>query len=136
MKKPPKIPQPTEAELAILEVLWEVGSGTVREVHDTLHRTGKAKTGYTTVLKLMQIMAQKGLVDRDESSRSHVYAPTCSREDTQTDLVGDLIQRAFSGSTSQLVLRALSSNRASREELDAIRTMLDEREAATKGGRS
>ena len=136
MVNSPKIPQPTEAELAILEVLWEAGAGTVREVHDTLHRTGKARTGYTTVLKLMQIMARKGLVDRDESNRSHVYVPTCSREDTQTDLVGDLIQRAFAGSASQLVLRALSSNRASREELDAIRSMLDEHEAAEEGGRS
>ena len=126
-------PQPTEAELAILEVLWDAGPSTVRAVHDALRRPRTTSRGYTTVLKLMQIMAHKGLVDRDESQRSHVYAPTCSRDTTRRGLVGALIERAFSGSTSQLVLSALSAKRATRDELAAIREFLD-RESADKGG--
>jgi predicted transcriptional regulator len=119
--------QPTQAELTILEVLWEAGPSTVRQVHDTLRRTRKSRTGYTTVLKLMQIMTHKGLVDRDESSRSHVYASTCSRDITRRGLVTELIEKAFSGSTSQLVLSALSTKRASDKELAAIREFLDQR---------
>jgi BlaI family penicillinase repressor len=126
--------QPTEAELAILEVLWDAGPSTVREVHDTLRRTRRSTTGYTTVLKLMQIMARKGLVGRDESSRSHVYTATYSREITRMGLVGTLIEKAFSGSTSQLVLSALSSKRTSPKELAAIREFLDRAERADKRG--
>ena len=126
--------QPTEAELAILEVLWNAGPSTVREVHDTLRRTRRSTTGYTTVLKLMQIMARKGLVGRDESSRSHVYTATHSREITRMSLVGTLIEKAFSGSTSQLVLSALSSKRTSPKELAAIREFLDRAERADKRG--
>jgi len=118
------LPQPTEAELAILEVLWDSGPCTVRQVHDTLHRTRDSTTGYTTVLKLMQIMAQKGLAERDESMRSHLYSAVCSREITQRGLVDDLIEKAFSGSTSQLVLSALSAKRATPEELAEIREIL------------
>ena len=129
-------PQPTEAELAILEVLWDAGPCTVRDVHDTLHRQGKSNTGYTTALKLMQIMARKGLVRRDESRRSHVYAPARSREATRKRLVGTLIERAFSGSTSQLVLSALAAKRTSRKELDAIRDFLDEQEKGKKRSKS
>lgn len=128
--------QPTEAELAILQVLWDAGPSTVRDVHETLRRAGKSKTGYTTALKLMQIMARKGLVDRDESRRSHVYAPTYSRDATCKTLVGALIDRAFAGSTSQLVLSALSAQRTNPKELEAIRGFLDLHEKGKQGGKS
>jgi len=127
MPRAPSQKRPTQAELTILEVLWEAGPSTVRQVHDTLRHKRKTRTGYTTVLKLMQIMTHKGLVDRDESSRSHVYVPTCSRELTRRGLVAELIEKAFSGSTSQLVLSALSAKRASAKELAAIREFLDHR---------
>jgi BlaI family transcriptional regulator, penicillinase repressor len=122
-------PMPTDAELAILRVLWSRGPCTVRDVHDSLSAQG---TGYTTVLKLMQIMAAKGLVTRDESRRSHVYSAVPSEEKTQRRLIGELADKAFSGSAAQLVLRALSMKPASREDLAAIRAMLD---GAAKGGR-
>ena len=126
--------RPTDAELEILRVVWNRESSTVREVFRDLsqHRG----IGYTTVLKLMQIMAQKGLVERDESQRSHVYAPTCTRDTTQKGFVGELIERAFAGSTSKLVLSALSSKRASAEELASIREFLDQQTADEKGSRS
>jgi len=128
--------QPTEAELAILDVLWDLGPSTVRQVHDTLKQTRQSKTGYTTVLKLMQIMAGKGLVDRDESRRSHVYSPTITRDATRKGLVGALIERAFAGSTSQLVLSALSTKRASRQELDAIREFLERQTTGVEGDKT
>jgi BlaI family penicillinase repressor len=120
---------PTDAELAILSVLWRRGPSTVRDVHEELSPT--QGTGYTTVLKLMQLMAQKGLVLRDESSRSHVYRAASPEAQTQKRLIGDLVDKAFAGSAAQLVLRALSVQRASRAELDAIRAVLDE--IAAKG---
>jgi len=109
--------------MSILAVLWPRGSATVREVHEAL--SAERKTGYTTVLKLMQIMVGKGLLTRDESSRSHVYTPAIERARVQKTMVGELIDRAFSGSTSALVMRALSSRRASAEELAEIRELLD-----------
>lgn len=118
-----KAPLPTDAELAILSVLWRQGSCTVREVHEALHPS--QGTGYTTVLKLMQLMAQKGLLIRDESQRSHVYRAATAETQTQRRLVGDLMERAFSGSASQLVLRALSFKRTSAQELQEIRSLLD-----------
>ena len=117
-------PRPTEAELEILRVLWERGPSTVRQVHEAL--AAARATGYTTSLKLMQIMADKGLVTRDESSRTHVYAPRVSQESTQRQLVTDLVDRAFGGSAADLVLRALSSHTASDEELREIRKLIDE----------
>jgi predicted transcriptional regulator len=117
-------PRPTEAELAILQVLWRHGSATVRQVHEELSQ--QRPTGYTTVLKLMQIMAEKGLVDRDESSRAHVYSARLDEALTQRQLVGDLLDRAFSGSASRLVMQALASRRASHEELAEIRRLLNE----------
>lgn len=117
-------PLPTDAELAILTVLWRRGPSTVREVHEALHPS--QGTGYTTVLKLMQLMAQKGLLLRDESQRSHVYRAASAEAQTQRRLLGDLMDRAFAGSTSQLVLRALSVKRASAEELEQIRSLLDQ----------
>jgi predicted transcriptional regulator len=119
-----KAPLPTDAELAILSVLWRHGPCTVREVHEALHPS--QGTGYTTVLKLMQLMAQKGLVMRDESQRSHVYRAASAEAQTQRRLVGDLMERAFAGSAKQLVLRALSVKRSSPEELEEIRTLLDQ----------
>jgi BlaI family transcriptional regulator, penicillinase repressor len=120
------MPRPTDAELAILRVLWDRGPSTVREVTDQL---GKQRdVGYTTALKLMQIMTDKGLVLRDESKRSHVYRPKQREETTQRQLVTDLIARAFGGSPEKLVLQALSAKKASKEELGEIRRMLDELE--------
>ncbi len=116
-------PRPTDAELEILRVLWERGPSTVRQVHDDI---GAARdTGYTTVLKLLQIMAEKGLVDRDESQRSHVYRARHTEEETQRQLLQDLLARAFGGSTEKLVMQALSTKRASKAELDEIRRLLD-----------
>ena len=128
----PASPQPTIAELSILDVLWSRGASTVRQVHDTLKRTRKARTGYTTVLKLMQIMTEKGLVVRDESQRSHIYRPHLSQQRAQRGMVKDLIDRAFSGSASQLVLSALAVKRASADELENIRRFLDEQERSER----
>ena len=118
--------RPTDAELAILRVLWQLGPSTVREVHAELERS--APTGYTTVLKQLQIMTEKGLVARDEAQRAHVYRARDPREEVQRNLVGDLVDRAFAGSASQLVLQALSARPASSTELDEIRKLLDELE--------
>lgn len=116
--------RPTDAELAILRVLWEHGPATVRQVHDAM--AGDRDTGYTTTLKLMQIMAEKGLVTRDESARTHIYAARVSRDRTQRQLVNDLIDRAFGGSAAALVLQALSAQPTSEEELGEIRRLIDE----------
>jgi predicted transcriptional regulator len=121
-------PRPTDAELAILRVLWERGPATVRQVHDVL--AGDRATGYTTTLKLMQIMAEKGIVTRDESARTHVYAARVSRDRTQRQLVNDLIDRAFGGSAAALVLQALSAQPTSDEELGEIRRLIDEHRRA------
>jgi len=122
----PSTPKPTEAELGILNVLWTHGPSTVREVQTRLSAT--KEVGYTTALKLLQIMTDKGLVTRDESRRSHVYQAAYRQEVTQRQLVNDLLNRAFAGSAGKLVLQALSSERASAEELEEIRRLLDELE--------
>jgi predicted transcriptional regulator len=124
MSKPP--PRPTDGELSILRVLWRHGPSTVRQVHDVLAR--ERATGYTTVLKILQIMTEKGLVRRDESDRSHVYETRLSEAQTQRQLVRDLLERAFGGSATGLVMQALAARRASPEELAEIRRLLDERE--------
>ncbi len=122
------LPKPTEAELGILRVLWDLGPTTVRHVHEVL--TERAQTGYTTVLKLLQIMHQKGLVQRDDSNRAHIYVPTLSKETTQQLMLGDFLSRVFEGSSSALVMQALDSGaKNSREELKRIREMLDELES-------
>lgn len=118
------IPRPTDAELFILRVLWERGPSTVREVHDILSST--QATGYTTVLKLLQIMTEKGLVVRDESERAHVYEARHSQQRTQRQIVSDLVDRAFGGSPAQLVMQALSGQKASAQELNEIRELLDQ----------
>jgi len=118
------LPRPTDAELEILRVLWELGPATVRQVHEAQAVT--RDTGYTTTLKMMQIMAEKGLVTRDESSRTHIYAARVSQESTQRQLLNDLVDRAFGGSAKELVLRALSSHTTSDSELREIRKLIDE----------
>jgi predicted transcriptional regulator len=122
-------PRPTDAELAILRVLWKQGPSTVRQVQEALD--AERPTGYTTVLKLLQIMAEKELVLRDEAERSHVYRSRHSEEQTQRRLVSDLLDRAFGGSAQQLVLRALGAKKASREELAEIRKLLDKLEGGS-----
>jgi len=117
------LPRPTEAELAILTVLWERGPSTVRQVHEALADT--RETGYTTTLKLMQIMADKGLVKRNETARTHVYAAVAGEEQTQRVLVKDLVDRAFGGSAATLVLRALSEGTTD-DELREIRKLIDD----------
>ena len=117
------LPRPTDAELEILKVLWRRGPCTVREVFDSLSES--KQTGYTTVLKLMQIMAEKGLVRRDESERAHRYESALAEEETQRQLIGDLLRRAFDGSAKRLVMQALSAERASAGELEEIRRLLD-----------
>jgi predicted transcriptional regulator len=112
---------PTDAELGILRVLWERGPSTVREVHEAL----KDGSGYTTILKLMQIMTEKGLVVRDESQRAHVYSAQATQQRTQRQLVTDLVDRAFGGSPAQLAMQALSSKKTSPEELAELRRLLD-----------
>lgn len=113
--------KPTDAELGILRVLWARGPSTVRQVAEALGRD----EAYTTVLKLLQIMADKGLVTRDESARTHVYAAAYSEQQTQRQLVADLLHRAFDGSAAKLVLQALSSGKASKQELAEIRRLID-----------
>ena len=116
-------PRPTDAELAILRILWDRGPSTVRQVHDIL---GLERQGaYTTALKLLQIMTEKGLVDRDERDRTHIYRARLSEETTQRQLVRDLADRAFGGSASKLVMQALATKRASAEELRDIRKAID-----------
>lgn len=119
----PTLPMPTDAELAILRVLWDRGPSTVRDVHEILSDT--QGTGYTTILKLMQIMTEKGLVVRDESQRAHVYEPRHSEQRTQRQILSDLVDRAFGGSPAKLVMQALSGRKATAEELNAIRDLLD-----------
>ena len=123
--------RPTDAELAILRVLWALGAGTVREVAVELRREG----AYTTVLKLLQIMTDKGLVRRDESARTHVYRAARSERATQRQLVRDLADRAFGGSAARLALQALALRKASPEELAEVRGWLAEREGKREGAR-
>ena len=129
MKKS-KLPKPTDAEVAILRVLWERGPSTVREVWEQLNP--EQGTGYTTVLKIMQIMCDKGLLSRDETNRSHVYRPARSEEQTQRQVVGHLLERLFSGSAPKLVMQALAAKKASTAELAQIRKLLDDLEGGSR----
>ena len=119
-----ELPKPTEAELEILTVLWSIGPATVREVHDVLIR--RRPMQYSTVLKFMQIMVGKGLAQRDQSQRAHIYKSSRSREWTQRQLAGDLLERAFGGSAKALMVGALSSRKTTKKELTALRKLLDE----------
>ena len=118
-------PRPTDAELSILRVLWQRGPSTVREVQESLNEA--RPTGYTTVLKTLQIMTEKGLVRRDEQQRAHVYEAQFAQQQTQRQIVGDLLTRVFDGSASNLLMHALATKKgASAEELSQIRDILDE----------
>jgi BlaI family penicillinase repressor len=130
MPKEIQAPRPTNGELAILAVLWQAGPSTVREVLDGLK---DRDVGYTTVLKLLQIMTDKGLVQRDESARSHVYRATRPADDVKRSLVSDLLDRAFDGSAANLVMHALQSQKASAAELREIRNLLDSLSVKGKG---
>jgi predicted transcriptional regulator len=126
MKSKP-LPQPTAAELELLHVLWQRGPSTVREIHDALR--GAKETGYTTTLKILQRMTDKGLVRRDETQRSHVYSAVRRAEQTQRQLVRSLLRAAFGGAPAKLVVQALSEETVSAEDLAEIRRVLDELEA-------
>lgn len=115
--------RPTESELEILQVLWRNGLATVREVHEELSKTKDA--GYTTTLKLMQIMNEKGLVKRDDSMRTHIYQSAVNKEITQKNLLSKMINSLFGGSSTQLVIQALGENKVSEEELEKIQQLLD-----------
>jgi len=125
-----KPPRPTDAELAILTVLWEAGPHSVRDIQHILNE-GKP-TGYTTVLKMLQIMTEKGLVERDESVRPQIYRARYSRSQTQRRLLADLVKRAFDGSVRELVLQALATQNSSPAELEAIEKLLDRLEGESK----
>ena len=122
-------PRPTQAELEILRVLWVRGPSSVREVQETMSEA--RTTGYTTVLKLLQIMARKGLVARDERERTHVYRAALAQEQTQRQLVSDLLERAFNGSASQLILQALAAKRTSPDEMEEILRVLGKAQRRT-----
>jgi BlaI family transcriptional regulator, penicillinase repressor len=117
-------PRPTDAELEILTVLWSTGPATVREIHSVISRRRTAQ--YSTILKFMQIMAEKGLVRRDEKERAHIYEPARPREWTQRQLAGDLLERGFAGSAKALLVGALSARKATKEELAEMRKLLNE----------
>jgi len=116
------LPKPTDSELGILQVLWKNGAATVKQVQERLGEN----TGYTTVLKFLQIMTEKGLVHRDESQKAHIYRATLSEDETQQQLLSGLLKRAFGGSTSKLVLQALASKKASPGELGEIRRLIEQ----------
>ena len=119
-----KTSRPTDRELTILRILWDSGPSTVRQVTEAMNQS--SETGYTTTLKLMQIMTEKGLLHRDDSQFKHVFKPALTEEKAQKQLVGDLLERAFAGSAEKLVMRALSAKKISSRELASIRKMLDE----------
>jgi BlaI family penicillinase repressor len=132
--KLPDPPRPTAAELEILTVLWERGPSTVRDVHETIATRGSSRkpTQYTTILKLLQIMAEKGIVQRNEDARAHLYQASRPMEWTQRQLAGDLLERAFGGSARSLVMGALASRKTSKKELAEIRKLLDDYEKGAK----
>jgi len=119
---------PTDVEIAILRVLWERGPSTVREVHGALQDRDRGETGYSTTLKMMQVMLEKGLLSRDESRRPQVYAPSQPEAQTQRQMLDDLVVRVFGGSARKLVLRAVESEKVSAEELSEIRKLLKQLE--------
>ena len=124
------LPRPTEAELELLRILWEKEPATVREIYDTLNQD--RPSGYTTVLKLLQIMTSKGLVVRDEASRAHVYRAAISQDAMQSKLLRDLSMRLFSGSAAQLAMHALAMEPASQIELDEIRALIERKRSSNK----
>ena len=125
---------PTESELAILQILWDEGPLTVRRVNERLNDDAERSIGYTTTLKIMQLMADKGLVNRDVSNRSHVYAAAVAQERTQKNLLRRFVDKAFGGSRTQLVLRALGESNPSAEELQAIKQLIAQLEKGKRNG--
>jgi BlaI family transcriptional regulator, penicillinase repressor len=119
------LPKPTEGELELLRVLWEKGPATVRELHDAVNL--QRAVGYTSVLKILQIMTEKRLVEREESAKAHIYRAAASQQDTQNQLLRDLSERLFSGSAAQLAMHALAMQPASAEELEEIRTLIEQK---------
>jgi BlaI family penicillinase repressor len=119
------LPKPTEAELELLRVLWEKGPSTVREVHEAINQ--QRPVGYTSVLKIFQIMTEKGLVEREEAGKAHIYHPVASQKATQNQMLRDLSERLFSGSAAQLAMHALSMEQASSEELDELRRLIEQK---------
>jgi predicted transcriptional regulator len=126
------LPKPTEAELELLRILWAIEPATVREIHEALKDEREA--GYTTVLKLMQIMTAKGLVERDEANRAHVYRATISQEDMQSKILKDLSMRLFAGSAAQLAMHALAMEPASASELEEIRMLIESKRSNGHSG--
>ncbi len=124
------LPKPTEAELAILRVLWGLGKASVRQVQERLE--AERGTGYTTTLKLMQIMLEKGLLKRDDSQHAHIYEASVTRGKTQRQIVGEMLDQVFDGSAQQLVMQALSTKKSSPAELSEIRNLLDDLERSQK----
>ncbi|WP_305822914.1 BlaI/MecI/CopY family transcriptional regulator [Massilia brevitalea] len=127
MPTPSDLPKPTAAELDLLQVLWPLGAATARQVHDSMQKTRPDVT-YATVLRLMQIMHTKGLLIRDESERSHVYAPAQPQDSLQTNLLKDLVQRAFAGSAKALVLAALKSGISKKERAEIEKLLKEDKE--------
>jgi predicted transcriptional regulator len=125
MKRPRILPRPTEGELELLRILWERGPSTVRELHDDI--STRRPLGYTSVLKLLQIMADKGLVEREESARAHIYRPAASQNETQNQLLRDISERLFAGSAAQLAMHALSLDAVNDHDLDTLRTLIDQK---------
>jgi predicted transcriptional regulator len=125
-----KLPKPTDAEMKVLNVLWDLGPLTVRQVHEQL--TPAKPLQYTTILKVMQVMTSKGLLARDDSERSHVYRPTLERGQVQRELAGHLLNVAFGGSAGNLLLGTLEARPASKKELDELRRILDEYQKGRK----
>ena len=121
-----KISQPTDRELEILGILWKQGPSTVKQINEEMNKN--EQTGYTTTLKLMQIMHEKGLLVRDDSKYKHIYKPALSEEKTQRQIVGDMLDKAFSGSAEKLVMRLLSSKKLSSDELDNIKKFIKDME--------
>ena len=126
------LPRPTETELEILRVLWQHGPNTVREVHNILNCEREIEVGYSTTLKMFQVMTQKGLIERDETVRPQIYSTRVPQEQTQKQLVKDLLNRAFGGSVRQMVMHALSEKEASDEELEQLEQLLDKFEEKKK----
>jgi BlaI family penicillinase repressor len=128
-------PRPTDKELEILRVLWQNGPGTVRDVLKALNHERRGAVGYTTALKMLQIMNDKGLVDRDETTRPQIYRARLAQEETQRQLVNDLLERAFGGSAKQLVMHALGATESSDEDLERVERLLDRIEKARNENR-
>jgi len=125
MKRPHTLPRPTEGELELLRILWDRGPSTVRDIHEQI--STRRPLGYTSVLKLLQIMTDKGLVEREESGKAHIYHSAVSQNQTQDQLVRDISERLFAGSAAQLAMHALSLDHVNDHDLDALRTLIDQK---------